>query len=150
MTAPDPADVPASVRERFRPRGVAPMEWDAALACSDAVRQAIVDGHAGRWLAIRLSDGGSDGIAYDSKRAAVRFQLHEQLCAYVRVPLDDMSPRAAEAFLRVNRACYAAGMRLADPEGPGGDTEREIVFPGLIEQAESFVARYNRRRFDLP
>jgi len=120
-------------------------ELDAARRCSDIVRQAIVDGHAGRWLAIRLSDGGSDRVPYESKAHAVRHQFHEQQCAYVRVPVDDMSPRAAESYLRVNRALYAAGMRLADPDGPGGDPERQLIIPAELEAAERFVARYGRR-----
>lgn len=118
---------------------------DAARRCSDLVRQAIVDRNVGRWLAIRLSDGGSDGIAYDKRSDAVRLQLHEQQCAYVKVPADDMSPRAAERFLAINRELYDAGFRLADPEGPDGDTDREIIAPNAIEDAERFIANYRAR-----
>lgn len=89
---------------------------DAAHRCSDTIRMHIVAGMATRWAAIRLSDGGSDGIAYDTRADAVRHQLHEQLCAYVFIPHDDMSPKAAETFLSVNRKLYDAGMRLIDPE----------------------------------
>lgn len=41
---------------------------------------------AGRWVAIRLSDGGSDGVLYDSKMDAARHQLSEKQCAYVCIP----------------------------------------------------------------
>jgi len=82
------------------------------------MRGHIVAGHEGRWVAIRLSDGGSDGNTYDTREDAVRHQLHETLCAYAVVRPDDMSPKAAEAFLRVHREIYDAGYRLADvPKG---------------------------------
>lgn len=125
-------------------------EWDAAVRCSDIVRQAILDGHKGRWLAIRLSDGGSDRVPYPDKATAVRFQLHEQQCAYLRVPWDDMPPRAALSFLRTTRAVYDAGMRLSDPAGAGSDTDREIILPGLIEQTEAFLRRARARGLGLP
>lgn len=137
MTAPA-VDLTAEGRERVRPRGVAPIEWDAALRCSDIVRQAIVDGSAGRWVAIRLSDGGTDGIRYERRSDAVGHQLHPVQCAYVKVPLDDMSPKAAESFLRVHRSVYDAGHRMDDPE-------REFIPPTLIEDAERFIRRYGRK-----
>jgi hypothetical protein len=89
---------------------------DAANRCSDIVRTHIVMGNAGRWLAIRLSDGGSDGRVYDLRRDAIRFQLHENLCAYVCIPPDNMSPKDAHAFLALHRKLYDAGMRLSDPQ----------------------------------
>lgn len=89
---------------------------DAANRCSDVIRLHIVAGMAGKWAAIRLSDGGSDGIPYDRRREAVRAQLHETQCAYVKIPPDDMSPRSAEVFLQANRDLYDAGYRFTDPE----------------------------------
>ncbi|TDC20614.1 hypothetical protein E1265_21325 [Streptomyces sp. 8K308] len=88
------------------------------------MRQHIVDGHHGRWIAVRLSDGGTDSRHYGRRRDAVRFQLHPTQCAYVRVPRDDMSPRAAAAFLATHRRLYAAGLVLADP-----DDDRELILP---------------------
>lgn len=70
----------------------------------------------GQWLAIRLSDGGYDGVAYEHRADAVRHQLHETQCAYVRIPPGGMTPREAEAFLGYHRALYDAGFRLPDPE----------------------------------
>ncbi len=72
--------------------------------------------YEGKWVAIRLADGGSDGVVYDSRRDAIRHQLHERQCAYVRIPLDDMSPRSAQTFLDFTRQCYDAGIPMADPE----------------------------------
>ena len=80
------------------------------------------------WCAIRLSDGGSDGILYDSKAAAVRHQLHEFQCAYVKIPPDGMGPREAEIFLKFNRQLYDAGMRIADP-----DKDLEVIMPNRLE-----------------
>lgn len=95
---------------------------DAGKRASEVIRLHILAGKAGRWAAIRLSDGGSDGIAYDQRSDAIRHQLHESQCAYVKIPQDDMSPAAASSFITVNRRLYDAGYRLTDP-----DDDREIV-----------------------
>lgn len=105
---------------------------DAARRCSDVVNQAVVDGHRGKWLAVRLSDGGTDGVAYDRRSDAVRFQLHETLCCYVQVPLGGMQPHEAEAFISFHRKVYDAGHRLQDPDGPAP------VMPARMED----LARY--------
>jgi hypothetical protein len=95
---------------------------DAANRASDTIRLHIIASHLNgvdctdRWVAIRLSDGGSDGVLYDTRRDAINHQLHEKSCAYIRVPPDDVSPRAAEAFLNFVRQAHDAGMPLADPE----------------------------------
>lgn len=70
----------------------------------------------GRWVAIRLSDGGSDGVLYDHKQEAIRFQLHEKQCVYTQLLPEGMSVRAAQAFLNVHRKLYDAGMQMADPD----------------------------------
>jgi hypothetical protein len=89
---------------------------DAARRCSDHVTLAATCGKTGYWMAIRLSDGGSDGIFYDRRADAVRHQLHEKLCAYVKIPPGAMTPKEAEMFLGYHRALYDAGFRLPDPE----------------------------------
>lgn len=70
----------------------------------------------GKWVAIRLADGGSDGVLYDTRRDAIAHQMHERQCAYVRVPSDDMSPKSAQVFLDFTRQCYDANIPMADPE----------------------------------
>ncbi len=107
---------------------------DAARRCSDAVRLHIAAGMAGKWAAIRLSDGGSDGTAYDSRADAIRHQLHETQCAYVKIPLDDMPPDHAERFLAFHRKAYDAGFRLTDP-----DDRREPVMPYTREGFRTFM-----------
>lgn len=95
---------------------------DRARRCSDIITQMIVDfGDRknelwGKWIAIRLSDGGSDKNIYDSKSTAQRHQLHPRQCAYVCLPPEGMSPRQAEVYLRFIEGLYDAGADLADPD----------------------------------
>lgn len=105
--------------------------FDSARRASDQIRLHLLanrDQAIHSWVAIRLSDGGSDGILYDYKHQAVRHQLHEYQCAYVLIPPDGMSPRAAEVFLRFHRHLYDSGFRLADP-----DKDLEVVMPNRRE-----------------
>ena len=89
---------------------------DAARRCADNVTLASIAGGTGKWLAIRLSDGGYDNALYDRRADAVRHQLHEQQCAYVKVPPGGMQPKEAVEFLDYHRKLYDAGFRLPDPE----------------------------------
>src|SRR4030095_8998479 len=78
-------------------------EWrDKGQRCSDIIRQHIEDDSEaaiGSWAAIRLSDGGSDGVLYPAKEIAVQFQIHETQCAYLCIPLGGIPPREATSFL---------------------------------------------------
>jgi hypothetical protein len=92
---------------------------DAARHCADAVNLHVsVDpyGVTGKWVAVRLEDGRSDGVLYDTKAAAVRHQLHETMCAYVCVPPVGMPLADAEIYLAQTRAMYDAGVKLSDPD----------------------------------
>lgn len=92
---------------------------DEAKRASDAVNLhlAVLGFQAmRRWVAIRLSDGGSDGVLYDNRRDAVRHQLDERLCAYVCLPPTQFSVCSAEAFLSFHRKAYNSGFRLVDPD----------------------------------
>ena len=102
---------------------------DEARRCSDAVNQAVTDGHVGMWVAVRMSDGGTDGKVYGTKRDAIRAQLHEQQACYVKVPPDGMTPRQAKRWLELNRAIYDAGGRLADPDL----ADRDVILPATRE-----------------
>jgi len=115
---------------------------EAGRRASDVVRQAIVDGYPGFWVALRLSDGGSDGIAYTSKRDAVRYQLHEQQCAYLRVPRDDANPKEMSRWLEIHRMLYDKGLRLADPDD---EAEREVIAPWKVEDLDAAVQNLMRR-----
>jgi hypothetical protein len=99
----------------------------AAHRCSDAVNVHILgqgDGVYGKWVAVKLEDGRSDGVLYDRKRDAVRHQLHETQCAYICIPPGGMTPRQAENFLRFQRALYDMGCRIADP-----DKDTDLILP---------------------
>jgi hypothetical protein len=75
---------------------------DKGQRCSDLVRQHLLDDPENAkqsWVAIRLSDGGSDGTLYPNKETAVAFQLHETQCAYLRVLPGGIPPREATSFL---------------------------------------------------
>lgn len=89
---------------------------DPGRRVSATVRQAIADGAQGRWMAFRLSDGGSDGVRYAARVEAVHHQLHESQCAYIKIPWDDCTPEDATSYLDLCRGLYDAGLRFVDPE----------------------------------
>ena len=95
---------------------------EARRACDQVNLHIAALGHEsyGKWVAIRLSDGGSDGVLYDTRPDAIRHQLHEQLCAYFCIPPfgSMLTPREAEAFLSYARSLYDAGYRIPDPTAP--------------------------------
>ena len=91
---------------------------DHALRCADQVNIHVLAGGYGRWIAIRMSDGGTDGILYDSKADAVRYQLHETQCCYLVCPSVPMTPREAQVYVEYNRQLYAQGLRMPYPEAP--------------------------------
>lgn len=97
----------------------------AATRMSEQVREAVANGYAGFWMAFRLSDGRSDEVVYEKRSDAIRHQLHEQQCCYVKIPWDNMPVRAARSLLQTTRRLYEAGFRLADP-----DDERQLIITG--------------------
>lgn len=111
------------------------VDLDTARRCADAHNLHL---HAektdaiGRYIAVRLSDGGSDGILYDKWVDAVRHQLHRDQCAYVCIQPDLMTVAEAAAFIRFNRAARDAGLPMADP-----DVHREVIVPTRREDALS-------------
>lgn len=63
------------------------------------------------WVAIRLSDGGSDGAIYDTRDIAIRHQSRPDYCTYVQVPPDGMTDHEAEALLGYWRALRDRNVR---------------------------------------
>lgn len=123
---------------------------DAARRISDAMRQAIVDGHRNRWMAFALEDGRGDGRIYDTRADAVRF--HTNLYAkylYLVVPWDDVTPRSAEVQLKVFRQLQDIGQHPDDPEVAGQsymmDSRRE-AYPALDGRRLLVATRRERRR----
>lgn len=105
---------------------------DAGRRCADAVNLALSLGGVNKWVAARLSDGGTDGVVYDTKADAIRHQLHEFQCAYIRIPPDGMTSDHATRFLAVNRKLYDKGMRIADPN-------HEPIMPRTNEDYNIFM-----------
>lgn len=133
MVCPMANDIVSLDEERFRTwmerqslTSLLCKAWgDDAVRASEIVNTAVVNGFVGFWIAIRLSDGGSDEIAYPTKRDAIRNQLHEQQCVYVKLPPDGMAPKAARSYLDIHRQLYDAGLRIADPDDP----RRGVILP---------------------
>ena len=124
---------------------------DAAKRMSDIVNSMVVihplDTILHSWIAIRLSDGGYDGVLYDTRREAVRHQQHETQCAYVFLGsvMGGMPVAEAHAYLAYHRLVYENGARLPDPEAPNGGPE--ICMPLPIEDVRSHIRRlHNRKR----
>lgn len=97
-------------------------DLDAAQRMSDQISLHLVAQHdswdaVGKWVAIRLSDGGSDGSLYDTRDDAIRHQLHEFQCCYVKIPPQGMPAKDALRYLQINRKLYDNGFRMTDPEG---------------------------------
>lgn len=104
---------------------------DAAHRMADTIRlhQTMLSTDelmAGRYVAIRLSDGGSDGHAYESRAEAATYQRHEaSRCGYFRVPLHPMGPAICDVLLWYVRQCYDAGSRQ--------DPAHQIIIPTRAE-----------------
>jgi hypothetical protein len=69
------------------------------------------DGATGRWVAARLSDGGTDNVLYDTNEDAIRHPLHEKQCAYMCISPAGTTEREATRFLQLWRQFYDAGHR---------------------------------------
>jgi len=119
---------------------------DASMRVSDEYRlhrMADPSGSMGRWIACRLSDGSSDHVLYDSKRDAVTHMHHnEQWYMFVQIGPHDMSPCAAEAFIRVKRTLDNAGIKLTDPDHRNGgmDVIPRIAREDQVSQMRSIVS----------
>jgi hypothetical protein len=93
---------------------------DAAKRCADKVNLAIAaEGTEaiGKWMAVKLADGDSDGTLYPYQSDAVgaAFPYEREHC-YIRIPRQWITLCEAESFLRMNRMRYDAGMgTMPDP-----------------------------------
>jgi hypothetical protein len=101
-------------------------DLDAAKRASDEINLHLAaNGWAtiqNCWVAIRLSDGGSDHVLYDTKQDAVRHQFWEFQCAYIclRSLVQGADAREMAIILRFHREAYEAGFRLPDPDAKNG------------------------------
>lgn len=90
------------------------------------------------WVAIRLSDGGSDGRSYATRAEAARWQLHEKQCFYFcyrNEPNGFASPKDAAIVLAFARAAYDAGT-MPDPEA-----NRDMIIPLTGEHMQNQLNR---------
>src|SRR5262245_2186661 len=86
---------------------------DAAARMRDAVNLHVVAGTLGVrerrlcWVAIKLSDGRSDGNLYESRRDAVRHtQNKERGWAYLKVGANSMGERESIIVLQTFRQAF--------------------------------------------
>lgn len=63
------------------------------------------------WVAIRLSDGGSDGIAYDTRWDAIRHQLTPTQCGYMPIKPGMPGLAGCDVLLWYWRGAYERGWR---------------------------------------
>lgn len=123
---------------------------DAARRVSDTLRQAIVDGHRGQWMAFAIEDGASDGMCYLTRPDAIHHHTNKaRLFMYVQVPWDDCPVLAAEAYLRLHRQLADIGQHVADDELP--DTQwmfdnRREAYPQLDARRVFAADRHRQRR----
>lgn len=88
---------------------------DAARRCADEITLHDIAGSAGKWAAIRLADGSSDHVAYDSRSDAVSHQPSSEYCMYILIPPGGMELKEADVVLDFWRQVYDAGFRAVDP-----------------------------------
>ena len=87
-------------------------------------RQFGSDAAIGRYIAVALADGCSDGVLYDTKRDAVRHQHHnERFYAYIAIQPASMTICQAESVMRTFRMVYGAKGAFVDPDHPTGGQE---------------------------
>jgi hypothetical protein len=77
------------------------------------------------WAAFKLEDGRSpdSNTLYDSKRDAVRHQMDEFLCMYIKLHPGGMNVCEAEAILKIHRQAYLNGYRMHDPDSKSGGAD---------------------------
>lgn len=98
------------------------------------------------WIAVRLSDGGTDGVLYDSRVDAVKHQQYENQCAYLslRAAVSGMDEQEAYVYLKFHEHAYDAGYRFTNPEAPNGGMDMQI--PLTYEDVRSQIRRLSLRK----
>lgn len=117
------------------PLGATEEEWNAALRFRDAVNlQLEVHGEAahGKYIAVRLEDGRSDGNLYDTRRDATRHQINDPWCFYARVHVGGIQAKEAWTVLMYARQAKKAGIVFS---------EEEVILPHRLELGGSWVDR---------
>lgn len=84
---------------------------------------------AGRYIAVRLSDGSTDGHVYDTRTDACRHQrraISQHL--YFKIPLEPFGAQVADLCLWYARCAYDNGWR----EDPAADP-KTLILPTRME-----------------
>lgn len=78
----------------------------------------------GKWIAVALADGASDGVLYNGKQEAVRHQHHnERYYTFIKIVPSTMTLCEANVMMVTARKLYEKGMRMADPDHRSGGPE---------------------------
>lgn len=101
---------------------------DHIKRAADEYNLHVAMGNVGKWLAFQLSDGSCDHTPYDSRRDAIRHQLHERTAMYLEIVPDGISYEDISRLFSINRKVYDAGFRFCDPDGP------ELIMPNTVER----------------
>jgi hypothetical protein len=117
---------------------------DAAKRMYDIVQSYVAfveyDERIRSWVAIRLLDGGSDGVLYGSKADAVRHtdEFTHLYFSYRGAPQGFTNVRDAAIYLEFHRLAFNAGGRWADKDDRTGG-------PDLImsQTKEDFWDQFN-------
>jgi hypothetical protein len=112
-------------------------EKDAVQRLCDAVNihvQALGGEAFGKYVAIRLEDGRSpDGALYDTRADAVRHNLDDPWCFYVKVSPGGIEPREAWVVLGYARQAKKSGVVFQNEE-PIVPMRMELAAPWLGRQ----------------
>lgn len=117
---------------------------DASKRLSDTYNlHRLAGGRNGQVFAVRLSDGTTDGVLYDTRAECVRHQHHnEHWYAYVRLGASSMTICEAASVLYMARS--ASHLQLADRDDKHGGM---TVIPRLT--AEDFDRQIRALRGEL-
>lgn len=67
---------------------------------------------AKRFIAVRLADGGTDGVCYDTRESAILASGNSpSRCGYFQIPLERWSAATCDTLLWYVRANYDSGFR---------------------------------------
>lgn len=110
---------------------------DAAKRFSDWYNLHKAAGSRG-WIAVALADGGSDGVVYDTRHAAVAHMFpRERWYFYCSLAAPSMTVCAADSVLRYKRVMNELEGPHTDRDAPHGGLE---VIPRLaIEDQEAQI-----------
>lgn len=128
---------------------------DAALRVSDAMRAVIAaqpqDRKADLWMAFDFETGEpfpnqSAPTVFEEKRDAVRHTTNRARdYMYLKVPLDDVSPRSAAVMLKLHRQMAAIGQHPDDREHGGTDwmTDTRLEAYPSLDPRRQYATRFD-------